>query len=107
MRVDKMGFVFWAEFAVGARTREEDILKQGQCQNCSRHTVPTWQAWCAVCWNEDHERVAEQKRRAGNAGSPAADLTAAAMDRNPILVTVAIPMETDGHRCNADGVHSW
>ena len=93
LRIDKMGFEQWAHWAVGARTRKADKLDRGQCQKCDKHSATTWQAWCAVCWNENHEKAAAKKRRVEDASSSAAGLTAA----DPSAMTVAIPME----------IHSW
>ena len=95
MHIDKMGFDSWAHFAVGARTQETDTTDSGQCQECNAHSIRTWQAWCAACWNGYHERAAKERRRKETAGLTAADAGSAKagwIPADPNALTVAMPV---------------
>ena len=58
----KMGYVYWAQKAVGPRTHWTLVLDSAQRAKCQDYSIRTWNSWCARCQNQYHvAREAENK----------------------------------------------
>ena len=69
MRVGAMGNVLWAHVAIGRGCKpwqfpsNQVFLETSQCQECLELPIPTWQGWCATCWNQQQLALENVKRQ--------------------------------------------
>ena len=77
VRFGPLGIDQWAHMAIGPRTKLWHFMDDGQCEECSATSTPTWRGYCAACWHlwaAAHDEVTSATLDEGEAGLAQTDI---------------------------------